>query len=146
MNEVEPDVYRNLKKLLQYEGDVEHDFEMTFSVPTKRNGNVEQHELLPDGDNIAVTSRNREKFAELYATWLLRGAVQTQLQAFAKGFRLVAGGKCLSLLSTHELEMLLCGEVDELYDLSQLQKVTNKQTKKLKRCSKYFYYYYLLRM
>jgi hypothetical protein len=80
--------------------------------------------LLSNGDEIAVTSRNREKFVELYAQWLLRGSVEKQLDAFRRGFQLVAGSDVvMKLLTIDELETLLCGDTDQLYDFAELKKV-----------------------
>lgn len=46
-------------------------------------------ELLPGGSNIIVTAENREMYVDLYVEYLLDKSIETQFNAFAKGFHKV---------------------------------------------------------
>ena len=96
LESVAPDVARNLSTLLTYEGDVESDFDLTFTVAEQRLGQTVQHALLANGADVAVTARNRDRFVELYADWLLNGSIAEPFEALRSGFERVAG--CVSNL------------------------------------------------
>lgn len=46
-------------------------------------------ELLPGGSNTVVTAANREMYVDLYVEYLLDKSIETQFNAFAKGFHKV---------------------------------------------------------
>lgn len=66
-------------------------------------------ELKERGADTPVTNANREEYAALYAEHILVTSVQSQFEAFQKGFLLVCDGPALSLLTPRELEQLVCG-------------------------------------
>jgi ubiquitin-protein ligase E3 A len=119
---VYPEVARNLQTLLEYAGDVEQDFDLNFTVTQDVFGATKTHALLADGANVPVTNRNRERYVQLFADWQLNGSVAPQFEAFRRGFLAAAGGNALTLLSASELEQLVCGADDSLYDLSLLRR------------------------
>lgn len=56
------------------------------------------HDLLEGGANIPVTSENKESYLELYAQFLLVGAVSRQMDHFKQGFlRVMSGAASISL-------------------------------------------------
>ena len=66
-------------------------------------------ELVPNGENTPVTNDNRGEYTSLYADFLLVKSVQSQFDAFQKGFLLLCDGPAFSLLTPKELEQLACG-------------------------------------
>eukprot|EP00768_Dysnectes_brevis_P004664 gnl/Dysnectes_brevis/3377_a4248_446.p1 GENE.gnl/Dysnectes_brevis/3377_a4248_446~~gnl/Dysnectes_brevis/3377_a4248_446.p1 ORF type:complete len:821 (-),score=255.47 gnl/Dysnectes_brevis/3377_a4248_446:57-2342(-) len=108
---VDPDLYRGLNDLLEYEGeDVEDVFCLTFSVTEQWLGRTEQRELCPGGCEKAVTNLNREQYVALRVKYELEEAVETGFRPFRQGFEEVAHCRSLKLLEPRELELILCGE------------------------------------
>ena len=46
-------------------------------------------ELLPGGGDIRVSAANREMYVDLYVEYLLDKSIESQFNAFAKGFHKV---------------------------------------------------------
>lgn len=118
---VAPDVARNLQMLLDYAGDVE-DLDLTFSVTQEQFGEITVHELLSGGASVPVTARNRDRYVQLMVEWMLNGSIASEFAAFRRGFLAAAGGAALALLTPVDLEQLVCGSDDTLFDLSQLRR------------------------
>jgi len=53
-------MYRGVKTLLEFDGDVETTFMRTFSVEREFLGTVVEDELKPGGKDIPLTKDNRE--------------------------------------------------------------------------------------
>ncbi|DBA87172.1 TPA: hypothetical protein ACH3X2_005178 [Trebouxia sp. C0005] len=104
-----PDLGHGLQQLLDYPGDVEADLATTFSVEEDNFGELQTHELKPDGSKIAVTNSNRQEYVDLHTKWVLEDSIQTQFAAFDEGFHQVCGGLTLRLFQYEELELLVCG-------------------------------------
>lgn len=119
-----PSVGNNIQKLLDYEGDVEADLGLNFSVSYDFFGETRVVDLVPDGRNIAVTLLNRTSYVERLVAWTCTESVSKQFHEFARGFSDVTHGPALALFRAEELENLICGEVSADIDLSQLQAVT----------------------
>jgi hypothetical protein len=105
----DPQIYKSMKELLSFEGDIENIFCLNFTVTHEYFGTKKVVELKKDGSNISVNSENRAEYVELYTKYLLVDSIDKQFQAFAKGFDAVIGGPALSLLCPLELENLICG-------------------------------------
>ena len=117
-----PQLGKGLQQLLDYpHDDVEDVFCRTFQISYKAFGRVKVVELLPNGDDVPVTSQNKHLFVALYVRHILKDAVRTQLQAFARGFHKVCGGHALQLCRAEELEVLVCGARD--LDFAALERV-----------------------
>jgi len=109
LKEVHPDLYRGLRSMLTFEGDVESVFMSDFSITCEAFGSMSVEELKPGGANIPVTNENRIEYVELYADFLLRQSVAPQFNAFQQGFLLLCDGMAFSVLTPRELEQLVCG-------------------------------------
>ncbi|TPX32888.1 hypothetical protein SmJEL517_g04094 [Synchytrium microbalum] len=105
-----PALGRGLQSLLDYDGDdVEAVFCRDFVAEYTAYGDVVRVPLVPNGDSIAVTNANREKYVELMVDFLLNRSVQRQFDAFKEGFMMVCGGNALSLFRPEEIEMMVRG-------------------------------------
>lgn len=60
-----------------------------LKVSSSSFGDLMSVELVPDGENIAVTNSNRERFVSLYVDHLLVKSVERQFRAFSRGFHKV---------------------------------------------------------
>eukprot|EP00941_MAST-03F_sp_MAST-3F-sp1_P002045 g2045.t1 len=127
LEEIFPDVAKSLKDLLDMPAETEEEREaiedctLSFDVTQQWLGQVKTIELCPNGKNIPVTYKNREKYTELYVDYLLNVEVEKQFGAFARAFTSVCGGKTLELFRAEELELLICGNPE--LDFEALEKV-----------------------
>jgi len=112
LEDIDPDLFNGLNELLNYEGDVEEDFGLDFSVTTSVFGQAQVHELKPGGVDIPVTRENREEFVNLRTKWILLDSIKGQLKAFINGFLLVVDSHspAVRMVTSGELEVLICGE------------------------------------
>ena len=118
LHELQPDVVKGLISLLQWNEDddggaVEEVFGLDFQVMHKSNnggGDLQYHDLLPQGSTIDVTAKNRVKYVELYLDWYMNEVVAAAFSSFALGFWTVVDGHTLRLFSPSELELLIEGE------------------------------------
>ncbi|CAF0852396.1 unnamed protein product [Rotaria sordida] len=120
-----PTIYKSLKSLLsfneQQEGTtVEDVYELTFQVGiTDATGSRVTFDLKENGENISVTSDNREEFVRLYSDLLLNKSVEKQFHPFYHGFSLVTRDSSLrKLFRPDEIELLVAGS--QVLDFNQL--------------------------
>ncbi|KAL8601284.1 putative E3 ubiquitin-protein ligase HTD2 [Nucella lapillus] len=122
LSKMMPDVARGLRDLLEYDGDVEEDFGLTFQVSQAEFGQLKAIPLKPGGDNLSVTNDNRQEYVQLYGDWMVNQAVFQQFAAFYHGFHSVCASNALIMLRPEEVEMLVCGNPTLV--MSELKKVT----------------------
>lgn len=69
------------------------------------------HDLVPNGDNVPVTSQNRGEFVDKYVQFLLLERIAPQFEAFERGFSHVCDPKLMEMFRScpHELEEVVCG-------------------------------------
>ena len=91
---------------------------ITFTADSDELGVHRVANLKPDGASIAVTDENKAEFVALMAKHRLVTEVNTQLEAFLKGFHGLLDVKDLPF-DPEELDFLLCGQ--DLVDVDQLQ-------------------------
>ena len=83
---------------------------LTFSVDTPVLGSTHTHPLVPDGERLAVTRDNRQRYVELYTRYQLVDSVEPLFSAFAHGFWSVLPQSFLAAcLTPEDLELQLCG-------------------------------------
>ncbi|XP_064600121.1 probable E3 ubiquitin-protein ligase HECTD2 [Liolophura sinensis] len=119
---VQPDVAHGLQELLDYEGNVEDDFCLTFQISFSELGQTKTHNLKTDGDKIPVTNKNRKDYVQRYVDYVLNKAIFQQFQAFYHGFHSVCASNALIMLRPEEVETLVCGNPN--LDMAELKKVT----------------------
>uniref|UniRef100_A0A8C6TE17 Ubiquitin-protein ligase E3A n=1 Tax=Neogobius melanostomus TaxID=47308 RepID=A0A8C6TE17_9GOBI len=123
--DLNPILFKSLKDLLEYTGNVQDDLMLTFQISqTDLYGNPILHDLKEKGDEIPVTKANREEFVELYADYILNKSVENQFRAFKKGFLMVTNESPLKYLyRPEEVELLICGS--RILDFDALEKTTD---------------------
>lgn len=120
--EFRPSLANGLKKLLEFDGNVENTFCRDFVAVTERYGMLIQVPLCTNGENRPVTNSNRYEFVDLYVKYLLDTSVARQYEPFKRGFFSVCEGNALSLFRPEEIELLVRGS-DELLDVATLRSV-----------------------
>ncbi|XP_070528774.1 probable E3 ubiquitin-protein ligase HERC4 isoform X3 [Cardiocondyla obscurior] len=121
MKEMSPTIARSLEDVLQYnESDLEEVFCLNFMITREVFGEMKNFELIPGGEKVPVTLKNKQQYVDLYVDYVLNKSVETQFKAFHKGFHNVCGGRVLELFHSHELMSLLIG--NENYDWEELEK------------------------
>ncbi len=90
---LDPQLGRNLQKMVDFEGDVEETFGQVFQVAFEAWGAMVTHDLVPNGGDKHVTNDNVQEYVDRYVQWVLVDSVQQQYDAFHKGFMRVCGGQ-----------------------------------------------------
>ncbi|KAI5073199.1 hypothetical protein GOP47_0011212 [Adiantum capillus-veneris] len=122
VNDLQPQLAKSLQQLLDYDGDVEDTFSLTFQVTYDYFGEMKTYDLQPGGGDLPVTNENKEKYVELYVQYVLEDSIENQFVPFNEGFQQVCGGHALQLFHYEELELLICGLPH--FDFEALEKVT----------------------
>ncbi|XP_069780819.1 ubiquitin-protein ligase E3A-like isoform X3 [Narcine bancroftii] len=106
-----PILYRSLKEVLEYEGNIEEDMMITFKVSYNDLFGVPvTHNLKDSNDEIPVTNQNKKEFVQLYTNYILNQSVEKQFRAFNRGFHMVTNESPLKyLFRPEEIEQLICG-------------------------------------
>ncbi|KAF0694028.1 hypothetical protein As57867_014995, partial [Aphanomyces stellatus] len=105
-------VYKSLVYLLTHE-DVDA-LTLTFSVsePMPSSGHYSIVDLIPNGQDIAVTDANKRDYVDRMVRYLLFDRVQTELLALVQGVYDIIPRELLLPFDHKELELLLCGLTD----------------------------------
>lgn len=119
---LDPELYKNLTFIKHYEGDVS-DLDLSFSFDEDVMGKLTNHELIPGGKALSVTSENKISYVHLMAHYRMRIQVRDQTNAFIRGFKSIINNDWLQMFSTPELQKLISGDNADL-DLDDLRKHT----------------------
>ena len=106
---LDPVMYRNMMALKNYPGDVEEDLSLTFSVTDTTLGGDSIVNLVPNGQNKAVTNQNRMQYILLMARYRLNTQLQAQLQCFLHGLQQVIPQEWIEMFNEEELQQLISG-------------------------------------
>uniref|UniRef100_A0A7S0J4Y7 HECT-type E3 ubiquitin transferase n=1 Tax=Calcidiscus leptoporus TaxID=127549 RepID=A0A7S0J4Y7_9EUKA len=120
---LDAELHSSLSFLKKYEGNVELDLCLTFSVDHDDLGVRETVELREVGSTIPVTKENRIEYVHLMADYALNKQLAPQSKAFVRGFHSVVPAGWLRLFSTPELQRLINGD-DSPVDIEDLRKHT----------------------
>lgn len=116
-----PDIEKGFRQLLEFEGDVESVFSLSFEVSVEAFGVRKSILLKENGSEIPVTNENREEYVRLYTKYLSEDSVRECFEPFQKGFLSICNDKPLFMCRPEELEMLLCGQED--LDFKELEAI-----------------------
>ncbi|EDV23245.1 uncharacterized protein TRIADDRAFT_28070 [Trichoplax adhaerens] len=106
---LDPELYKNLNYVKNYEDDVE-DLALTFSFDEDVLGKIITHDLKYGGSTIPVTNENKLSYIHLMAHFRLRKQLKKQTAAFIRGFHSVIKPEWLQVFSGPELQLLIAGE------------------------------------
>ncbi|XP_072030008.1 E3 ubiquitin-protein ligase SMURF2-like [Amphiura filiformis] len=107
MESVDPEVYRSLVWML--ENDITGILENMFCVEHDSFGEMQAHELKPNGKNIPVTEENKMEYVKLFVQWRFLRGIEPQFLALQKGFNELIPQHLLKPFDERELELLING-------------------------------------
>ncbi|PWN33747.1 HECT-domain-containing protein [Meira miltonrushii] len=120
LESLDKEVYRNLLWLKHYNGDVEKDLTLDFTVADEEFGEKRIHELVPNGRNIPVTRENRLEYIYRVSHYRLNEQIRQQSDAFLSGLTDLIDLRWLRMLNRDELRILISGTEGDI-DLKDLQ-------------------------
>ncbi|KAJ3020074.1 hypothetical protein HKX48_001380 [Thoreauomyces humboldtii] len=120
---LDPALYQGLMFLKHYDGDVEGDLGLSFSIDDAEFGLARTIDLIPNGASVAVTKENRIQYIYLMANYKLNTQIQRQCQAFFSGLSDLIDPEWIRIFNQQELQMVLGGVASPL-DLIDLKKHT----------------------
>ncbi|XP_030385071.1 probable E3 ubiquitin-protein ligase HERC4 isoform X2 [Scaptodrosophila lebanonensis] len=120
LRELSPSLANSMQSLLDYDGDdFKETFDLTFEISRDVYGESETKCLKPNGDKIPVTKENRQEFVDLYVDFVFNKSVESQYDAFHKGFMKVCSGRVMQIFQPEELMAVVVG--NEEYDWQALE-------------------------
>jgi E3 ubiquitin ligase SMURF1/2 len=78
---------------------------MTFAVNHDSFGQLQVHELKPNGRDIMVTEENKKEYVRLYVNFRFTNGIEQQFQALHKGFCELCPQHLLNQFDEKELEV-----------------------------------------
>jgi len=120
MREIDADIANGLQQLLEFDGDVQETFELTFTHDTEEYGMLISKELKDGGTDIPVTNANRAEYVKLYVHHVINTLPKREIADFQKGFKMVMDGRAFQLCTPKELEMIVVGSPE--LDFADLEK------------------------
>lgn len=118
--ELDPTMGNGLEQLLEYEeADLTDVFILVWAINREVWGEMKTIPLCTGGENMPVTQENKKAYVETYTNYIFNDSVKEQYNAFAEGFKKVAGGRVLELFEAEELRAGVSGNKN--YDWEILQ-------------------------
>jgi E3 ubiquitin-protein ligase HUWE1 len=119
MEAIDPDYYKNLKTILEYNLD-DLGLDLTFSIEDHSFGRSHSVDLIPNGRNVPVTEENKAKYVSLVCQNRMTTAISSQIKAYLDGFYELVSSDLIAIFSPRELELLISGMPDiDVHDLKQ---------------------------
>mmetsp|Transcript_3628 Transcript_3628/g.8298 ORF Transcript_3628/g.8298 Transcript_3628/m.8298 type:complete len:4344 (+) Transcript_3628:221-13252(+) len=119
MEAIDPDYYKNLKTILEYNLD-DLGLDLTFSTEDHSFGRTRMVDLLPNGRNSPVTEQNKSTYVSLVCQHRMTTAIKSQIKAYLDGFHELVSPDLIQIFSPRELELLISGLPDiDVHDLKQ---------------------------
>jgi E3 ubiquitin-protein ligase HUWE1 len=119
MEAIDPDYYKNLKTILEYNLD-DLGLDLTFSIEDHSFGRSHSVDLIPNGRNVPVTEENKAKYVSLVCQNRMTTAISSQIKAYLDGFYELVSADLIAIFSPRELELLISGMPDiDVHDLKQ---------------------------
>jgi len=125
MQAIDPDYYKNLKMILEYNLDdigLDH---LTFSTEDHSFGRIQTIDLIPNGRNVFVSEATKEKYVNNVCQYRMTTSIQKQIKAYLDGFYELVKPELISIFTARELELLISG-LPEI-DIHDLQRNTEYQ-------------------
>ncbi|KAJ1837584.1 E3 ubiquitin-protein ligase tom1 [Coemansia sp. RSA 2703] len=110
MEAIDPSYYKSLEWIL--ENDITDVFDETFSIEVDNFGQHRIIDLIPNGQEIAVTEENKAEYVRLVTEQRLYKAIKDQIGAFLDGFHDLIPKDLIQIFNEQELELLISGMPD----------------------------------
>lgn len=124
MQAIDPDYYKNLKMMLEYNLE-DIGLDLTLSTEDHSFGRSRTIDLIKNGRNTKVTEENKEKYVSLVCQHRMTTAIEEQIKAYLDGFYELVKPDLISIFTAKELELLISGMPD--IDIHDLKKHTDYQ-------------------
>lgn len=111
MESVDMEYYNSLRWIMDNDP---KELDLYFSVDEDFFGQMQQHELKPNGAEIPVTNENKQEYIDTVIQWRFVSRILPQMTAFLEGFDEVLPLNLIKVFDENELELLMCGigEID----------------------------------
>ena len=97
---------------------------LVFSIEEEVMGQIVNHDLKPNGENIEVTPENANEYVDLYWNYLLNQKIEKHFDRFQGGFWAVCDKAIFQkLLTFDEIDTLVSGEA--IFDWDELKENTH---------------------
>ncbi|KFM66753.1 E3 ubiquitin-protein ligase SMURF2, partial [Stegodyphus mimosarum] len=123
---VDPELQRSLKWML--ENNITSVIDTSFSVEHDAFGQIQVHELKPNGREIPVTDENKREYVRLYVNYRFMRGIEQQFLALQKGFNELIPQHLLKSFDEKELELVIGG-------LGKIDLEDWKMNTRLKHCN-----------
>ncbi|WBW72831.1 HECT-type ubiquitin-protein ligase E3 [Schizosaccharomyces osmophilus] len=123
LTSLDNNLYEGLIFLKNYDGDVENDLALNFTVVHEEFGVRNVIELIPNGGNVAVTNDNRLQYIHLISNYYLNARLSKQCRAFTNGFTQIIDPHWLAMFHENEIHVLVGGDPVPI-DVNDLKKNT----------------------
>ncbi|EGR29168.1 ubiquitin- hect domain protein, putative [Ichthyophthirius multifiliis] len=118
LEDIDPQMAKGLMDILQ--NSVEELY-LDFTYTINQFGEQKVIELIPNGSNIEVTEENKKNYVKELAYFRMVKQIETQVQAFKKGFYEVIPLEYIKIVSVRELGHRLSG--NHIIDINDMKKI-----------------------
>jgi len=126
----DPELFKNLVYLKDYDGDVEKDFGLDFTLTDNKDGNNVTVDLIENGKYINVNNNNKLLYIKKVAQYKLFAQIKEQCESYKKGLLSVFDGDGLRIFTSvriilikNELRQIITG-LDKPIDIYDLKAYT----------------------
>lgn len=116
---VDSELYKGLMKLKNYEGDVEKDFGLNFTIDQNDFGVLRSIDLVKNGSQISVTNSNRLEYVYLVCNYHLNYKINKQCSHILKGIDEIVPLKWLRMFNQNEIQLIMSG-TDAIIDINEM--------------------------
>jgi len=109
LESIDIELYQNLKKLLDVKPEEVEYMCLDFTTTQKLLGETQQINLVPNGEDKAVTGDNLAEYLEVYFKYLMLERIRPQVTELLLGFYDVVPEPLLTVFDFQELELMMCG-------------------------------------
>ncbi|CAF1517768.1 unnamed protein product [Rotaria magnacalcarata] len=106
MESVDREYYQSLKYILDNDP---AELDLYFVVSEEVLGDLREHELKTDGQNIQLTEQNKQEYIELVIKYRFIQRIVTQMNAIKQGFQDILPLDSIKMFDEKEVELLISG-------------------------------------
>ena len=120
LKKLDPEYFKNLVNLKNYEGDIENDFGLNFTIDEEDNGKTKTIELVENGRNINVNQNNKLFYIRRVARYKLTDCINEHCEKFKNGILKVIDEEALKMFTSDEMRQLITG-FDKEIDINDMK-------------------------
>ena len=121
LKEFDFELYKNLVNLKTYEGDVENDLSLTFSIDENENGKIRTVNLIENGENVKVNNNNRFLYIKKVTEYKLTFQFKELVDFFREGIEKVINMEILKIFSGDDLRQIIFGFEKDVFDVDDMR-------------------------